>query len=508
MPRTLSRRDVLKASGLAATMAALAACDPRKTSAPTAPPTQAPPGTPVAVAPPASSGEPRAVSLAHALRRLTFGPTPAMRQHAEAIGLEAWLSEQFDPTITENAAVTSRLASFTTLTMSVAERVEAGGLAVQELIGATLARQRFSDRQVYEMLVDFWSNHFSIYAGLRTTRYTKTDDDLHALRPNALGTFRDLLWASAHSPAMLAYLDQATSTREAPNENYARELLELHTVGVEGGYTQRDVEAVARALTGWSLVGPRERRSGNEPGTYIFRPDTHDDGAKQVMELALPAGGGKGDGERLIEYLAAHPSTARFVATKLARRFVADFPPPALIEKLAAAFQDSRGDVPMLMRTLVLSEEFAASAWQKLKRPLEFVISALRVTEAEIAQPRPLVETLRALGQIPFNWPAPNGYPDVAGYWLNTSGLLARWNFALTLAAGKYKGAQLNLKALTREAGSAADVVAVLGERFTGEPLPAAARDILIDFASADSLEKQLPLVAGLILGSPYFQWR
>ncbi len=506
--KALSRRGFLQAGGALSLLTALAACGPHPTSTASAPTAE---GTSSAPAPGRSTDRPAPqAGLPHALRRLTFGPTPDLTAEAQALGLTAWLEAQLAPDRAPGAEVETRLAALTTLSMSPAERaaLEPKGQAAQELVAATLVQLRHSDRQVYEMLVDFWSNHFNIHLAGQPEIFLKTDDDLNVIRPNALATFADLLTASAHSPAMLAYLNQAESTRAAPNENYARELLELHSVGVDGGYTQDDVESLARVLTGWSIVGPRRRSPALDGGRFVFRPEDHDDSVAQVLGLSIPAGAGRQGGEDVLAYLAKQPATARFIASKLARRFVADDPPAALIDTLAAVFSTTGGEVPALMRALVAAPEFAASAWSKLKRPLEFVISALRVTDAATEQPRSIAAVLRGLGQLPFGWEAPNGYPDAAPFWQTTSGVLGRWNFALDLTANRVRGTRVDLAALTRDAGSPEDVVDVLALRFVGEPLSSEARAILVDVAHGRALEQQLPLIAGLILASPYFQRR
>lgn len=507
---SLNRRGFLRTGGVLSVLTALAAYGPRP-EARLAPPTPISPGSGALPATGRSSEvAPASAALPHLLRRLTFGPTSAIREEAERLGPAAWLDSQLAPDLSAGDEVTTRLAALTTLTMTPAERaaLEPKTQSAQELVAATLIQQRYSRRQVSEMLVDFWSTHFSIHLAGQPEIFLKTDDDQLAIRPNAVGRFGDLLRASAHSPAMLTYLNQAESTRVAPNENYARELLELHTVGVDGGYTQGDVEALARVLTGWSIVAPRRRAGVGEPGRFLFRTDDHDDAAAQVMTLAIPAGAGQQGGEDVLSFLAAHPATARFIVTKLARRFVADTPAPSLIDALAAVFTTTAGDTGAVLRALVSSSDFAEAAWQKLKRPLEFVVSALRVTEAQTAQLKPIVAVLRGLGHVPFGWEAPNGFPDVAPYWLTTSGLLGRWNFALDLVAGHVKDTHVDLAALTRDTGSPEDVVDVLALRFIGEPLPTAARAILVDVARGDALERRLPLVAGLILASPFFQRR
>jgi uncharacterized protein (DUF1800 family) len=496
---TISRRDFLKTSSMFAAWAALAACMPLKQTAPELDVTLT--AAPTAVL----DGE---GLLLHTLRRLTFGPTPQMISKARQMGLDAFIEEQLSPAAIPDLETDSMLEHLTTLKMTPAEllQLEKKVQPVQELIGATLLRQWHSERQVYEMMVDFWSNHFSIYIGKNLCRVLKTADDLKTIRPNALGKFSDLLQASAHSPAMLIFLDQAESSGDAPNENYARELMELHTIGVSGGYTQEDVTAVARVLTGWTILGPRKRSA--DLGTFVFNPAMHDFGEKTVLGVAIQ-GTGEEEGIALLNMLASQPSAAQFISKKIARRFVSDNPDSVLVDSLAQIFTQTGGDTREMIRAVIKSDAFKNSAGQKFKRPLEFFISALRLTETTVNRnSRKLQEHLRLLGQVPFTWQPPNGFPDVAAYWSTTSGLLERWNFGLLLANGQIDGLQPDIKSLTKDAGSAQDVVDVLSIRFLGQVLPEDARSILIDFISTGNLDHDIPSAAGLILGSPYFQVR
>ncbi|MCF6278255.1 MAG: DUF1800 domain-containing protein [Anaerolineales bacterium] len=504
MKRQISRRDFFKTAGLVAAGAALAACQPRSTMDGT-------PTPPVPASGQPTPSEPLAdeALLQHTLKRISWGVTPDMLERARAIGLDAYIEEQLLPENLDNGEVERLLADFETLKMTPKERydLEKFGQPIQELITATLLQQWRSPRQLYEVMVDFWSNHFNIYIAKNQCRVLKTDDDLDVIRPYALGKFSDLLSASAHSPAMLIYLDQATSTKRAPNENYARELLELHTVGVDGGYSHEDMTELARVLTGWSVTGPRDRFK--EQGRFVFKDRIHDDGQKQVMGTLVPAGGGEADGQLVLDMLARHPMTARFISTKLARRFVADEPPASLVETLSQVFLESAGDMRAILRTLLASDEFRDSAGQKFKRPLEFFASTIRVTQAEITRTqRGMANYLRLLGQVPFFWSPPDGYPDYADWWTTTSGMLNRWNFAIRLTAGMLPGVVVDLNGLTSDAASSQDVVDVLSIQFLGEKLPDEPRDILIDYASTGSLDDTLPDIAGLILGSPYFQMR
>jgi uncharacterized protein (DUF1800 family) len=313
-------------------------------------------------------------------------------------------------------------------------------------------------------MVDFWFNHFNVFAGKGPTRLYLTEYERDVIRPHVLGKFRDLLGATAHSPAMLFYLDNWQSAapnadamnarpqllrrrgmpqvgnqsnrRRGLNENYARELMELHTLGVDGGYTQKDVQEVARAFTGWTIETPRQG------GSFKFEPRIHDQGEKMVLGHRIKAGGGKKDGERVLDILAAHPSTARFIATKLARKFVADVPPAALVDRAAARFRDTGGDIREVVRTIVTAPEFfAPEAYRaKVKSPYEFVVSATRAANVDAGAALPMVQALRELGMPLYFCQPPTGYPDRADAWVNTGALLNRMNFAVSLTQGRLRG--------------------------------------------------------------------
>ena len=511
---TISRRDFLKASGLMGAWTALAACAPN---------TETPPShahsTPGATSQPFTELTPALVPSAmpildgealvqHTLRRLTFGPTPEMLDKVRSMGLNAFIEEQLSPESIPDPEIDALLQPFRTLNMTVAQRLELNenSRSARELIDATLLRQQHSQRQVFEMMVDFWGNHFNIYIGKFLCKVLKTDDDLKVIRPNALGKFRDLLYASAKSPAMLVYLDQADSLGESPNENYARELMELHTVGVDSGYSHHDVAELARVLTGWTVSRPNNQKIG--PGIYYFNPDIHDYGEKHVLGTMISPTG-ESEGMLILDMLASHNSTAHFISQKLARRFISDFPDPAFVDSLSQVFIETDGDIRQLLRAIVNSEAFKSSAGMKFKKPLDFFISALRVTDTKITEnSRKLYEQLQLLGQLPFSWLMPDGYPDVEEYWATTSGMLDRWNFGFMLVSNVIRGAAVNLPVLTRDAASPEDVVDVLSIRFLGSRMPDDARSILVDLASSNSLDVIIPSVAGLILGSPHFQVR
>ena len=505
---SLTRRQFLKAGGLAAAAAALAACEPLlqfQTTAPTATLSPAPVAT--ATVPPATpTSAPPDPQLARLVRRITFGIAPADLARAQQIGYDAFIDEQLAPDSIQDADVESRLAGLTTLAMSPAQLVQVSSprQPARELVQAAILRAVYSRRQLKELLVDFWTNHFNIYI-VGAQAFLKTVDDRDAIRPHVLGSFHDLLSASAHSPAMLVYLNNAVSTKNLPNENYGRELMELHTLSVNGGYTQTDVHEAARALTGWTVRG---KNATADPGTFYYNATIHDDGPKTILGQAFPAGQGIGDGEKLLDLLAQHPATAHFISLKLARRFVADDPPAALVDRLAGVFTQLSGDLTKVTSALLHSDEFRASLGQKLKRPFEFVASALRATQASAQAGDPTLNMLRLMGQPLFGWQTPDGFPDAAGAWATTNGMLGRWNYSLALASNSFRDSPVNLAGVTGAVSTVDDAITALSLAFLGEPLPGAAAQILHAAAGQADPHTALPGLAALILSSPYFQYR
>lgn len=377
-----------------------------------------------------------------------------------------------------------------------------------ELQASRILRAVYSERQLQEVMVDFWTNHFNVFAGKGADRWLLPSYDRDTIRPNAMAKFSSLLEATAKSPAMLFYLDnfqsvtpnpqrnrgaglrrprllpelvnqqrrrdgnpmQEPSMRQPPiqqqrrgiNENYARELMELHTLGVDGGYTQKDVQEVARCFTGWTIFQPRggaaaanallggdaARRSA---GTFFFNARTHDDGEKIVLGHKIPAGGGMKDGLIVLDILAHHPSTAKFIASKLVRHFVADDPSPALVERVAATFTKTDGDIRETLKAIFFSPEFnSIEAYRgKIKRPFELVMSAIRTLGAETNGGPGTHQWIARMGEPLYGFQTPNGYSDSAESWVNTGGLLERMNFGLALASNRVQGTRVNLSTIT-----------------------------------------------------------
>jgi uncharacterized protein (DUF1800 family) len=322
-------------------------------------------------------------------------------------------------------------------------------VVARDLMESKILRAVYSSRQLDEVLADFWFNHFNVFLDKGADRYLITEYDREAIRPHVLGKFRDLLEATAKSPAMLFYLDNWQSVganvllprgpnaqRRGLNENYGRELLELHTLGVDGGYSQKDVTEVARCFTGWSINQPQRG------GSFLFTPRLHDRGGKTVLGVTIPAGGGIEDGEKVLDIVARHPATAHFISKELARRFVADDPPPALVERMAQTFLKSDGDIRAVLQTMVDAREFwSEGAFRsKMKSPLEMVVSAVRASNGNVDFAAGLVNQVAQLGEPLYRKQEPTGYSNTGNEWMNSAGLMARMNFAMQLASNKVPG--------------------------------------------------------------------
>jgi uncharacterized protein (DUF1800 family) len=327
----------------------------------------------------------------------------------------------------------------------------------RDLAEAKMLRAIYSNRQLEEQLDDFWYNHFNVFADKGADRYLITEYERDAIRPHVLGKFRDLLEATAKSPAMLFYLDnwqsvgpnapqsrgQGNKGKRGLNENYGRELMELHTLGVDGGYTQKDVTEVARCFTGWTINQPQRG------GKFVFNPRLHDNGEKIVLGVTIPAGGGESDGEKVLGILAHSQATARFISKKLAMRFVADDPPATLVNRLSDVFLKTDGDIRQVMAAMIDSKEFwSVGAYRsKVKSPFEMVASSVRAVNGSVDVAFPLVNQVAQLGEPLYRKLEPTGYPNSSAQWANSAGLMARMNFALQLASNKVPGVKVETDA-------------------------------------------------------------
>ncbi|HVN09923.1 MAG TPA: DUF1800 domain-containing protein [Patescibacteria group bacterium] len=531
----------------------------------------------------------------HALNRLAYGPRPGDVERVKQMGLEKWIDEQLHPERIDDHAVQARLEEYPAIRMSTEELLaryprpqqiaKREGLTLQqyqeqqrqarengdmravanrpqeivlELSEAKLTREIYSERQLQEVMADFWFNHFNVYAGKGPERWFLPAYERDVIRPHTMGKFRDLLYATAKSPAMLFYLDNwlsvdpkafaehqgelqarrqrflmlfggdpnmmmrrnqnAANQQKGPqrnglNENYGRELMELHTLGVDGGYTQQDVTQAALALTGWTMTAPRR-----DP-EFRFEERFHGDEGKVVLGKKIHSGGMK-DGEQLLDMLAANPSTAKFISTKLARRFVADNPPPALVERMAATFESSGGDIREVLKTMIYSPEFwsRAAYRSKIKKPSELVVSALRATGADMAEAMPAVRWTAQIGEPLYGCQPPTGYKDTAETWVNSGALLNRMNFSILLATGRMRDTRIDLPALLGP-DDAKDPNSVLNRAvdvFLGGQVSPETRAVLekqlddpqVLQAMLDDPVKDVDagMIAGLVLGSPEFQ--
>jgi uncharacterized protein (DUF1800 family) len=507
--------------------------------------------------------------IIHLLNRIGFGPRPGDVERVKRMGIDKYVDQQLHPDRIDDSGLQAKLAGLDSLGMTVAQvyqkypapqfiarelglRPRQGKAAnpqtpnasqpgaqdsdetkesqreqrqkvlayysqkglkppatlIQELQTQKIIRAVYSERQLQEMMVDFWFNHFNIFWGKGADKWMTTDFEMNAIRPNTLGKFQDLLLATAKSPAMLFYLDNFQSSapnatvrqnrrgvqarrravgrrlddpriqerlrqraqqpgksgdqpgmtpqqqqrpqlpnqlaRRTPgiNENYAREIMELHTLGVDGGYTQKDVQEVARCFTGWTILAPRQN------GSFIFREVMHDDGEKVVLGQKISGGGGIKDGEKVIEILSRHPNTAKFISTKMVRRFVNDNPPRSLVDKVAAVYMKTGGDIRQMMRAILTSQEFFAAENHraKIKSPFELAASSVRALGGQTIGSRPIAQFIGKMGQPLYAYQAPTGYPDRAEQWVNTGALLERLNFGLALSSNRVVGTTVDPK--------------------------------------------------------------
>src|SRR6202000_19053 len=418
---------------------------------------------------------------------------------------------------------------------------------VEELAMAKATRAVYSDRQLQQIMDDFWFNHFNVFAGKNEVKWLMTSYERDVIQPHTLGKFQDLLNATAKSPAMLFYLDnylivdpnaapRAAAERAARrgrfgmpprpqqgkkgtrglNENYGRELMELHTLGVDGGYTQKDVTEVARAFTGWTIEKPKQE------ATFKFDERLHDPDPKIVLGKKIHAGGMK-DGEQVIELLSKNPNTSKFISTKLARRFVSDTPPPALVARMAKEFQSSDGDIRNVMKAMIYSPEFwsRAAYRAKVKTPFELVVSTARALGTDVDTPMPLVQWAGRIGEPLYQCQRPTGYSDKADAWVNTGALPNRLNYSLALASNKVRGSRSDTASLLGVDDTGGNAKAALdgaGPDFTGgQTSPTTVETLQKQIDSPQILQAKLDdpikrvdlgVVAGLVLGAPEFQRR
>lgn len=476
------------------------------------------------IAPPSFASSPDAKVL-HVINRLSFGPRAGEIEAVKSIGIDAYIQSQLTPnSIAEPQALTQQLASLPTLQMSVAEimkeyrqtridkKAQQGNpqamaanaqntpetmklrrRVLEEATQGRLVRAIASPRQLEEVMVDFWYNHFNVFSGKGLDRFLVGNYEQLAIRPYVFGKFRSLLASTSKHPAMLFYLDNWQNTApDSPgargrykglNENYARELMELHTLGVNGGYNQQDIITLARILTGWGFPGNRQGNT-DESGFY-FAANRHDSSDKVFLGQNIK-GGGIEEGEKALDILAKHPATARHISYKLAQYFVADEPPTSLVEQLAKRFQETDGDIKTVLSTLFRSSEFLDSKYYnaKLKTPYQYVVSALRATETQVDNYRSVTGVLQQMGMPLYGRQTPDGYKNTESAWLNPDAILRRISLSTALVSGRFAGKNVPM--------NAQQLSTTLGNNFSAKTLQVIA-------------SQPEEMKAALMLGSPEF---
>src|SRR5712692_930132 len=509
-------------------------------------------------------------SALHALNRLAYGPRPGEVEAVAAGGVMKWIDHQLSPDQLDDRLVAERATTFRVLrydpgdlarlyaaaTKERRERQQGGkeqqmgGRLAGEVEQLAVVRAALSGRQLYEVMVDFWANHFNVFFGKGADRVLAPSYIEETLRPRAFGKVADVLIAAARSPAMLFYLDnwesvapgstppaltrarlrarpwfgrgryvpefsrepaQADSQRQRAlermpkgiNENYARELLELHTLGVDGGYTQQDVIEVARIFTGWSIKRPQQG------GGFEFHDWAHDYGEKTVLGVRFPAGHGMDEGVRLLKLLASLPATMHHVSRKLCQRFVNDEPPDGCVDDAVAAWKRSSGDMREVVRAIVRGPDFWApeNIRAKVKTPLEFVVSAVRAVGGDPDTTPRLAQVVARLGQPLYRHVAPDGYPEREEAWVNSGALLDRMNVAIALAAGRLPGVTVALDAVAPATADAEQLIAALNDGILGGTMSGNTRRVIREqLADAPDPVAARALAVGLTLGGPEFQ--
>ena len=444
----------------------------------------------------------------HLLSRAAYGPWVGDLERVRKQGTEAWIEEQLEPKKIDDNVCEIRARRFETIHIVPGACYDFKKESLRsDIVRHTLLRAIYSKRQLLEVMVGFWTDHLNISLDKGDCVYFKASDDRLVIRDHALGNFKDLIKTSARSPAMLVYLDGKENRKSGkdgvPNENYARELLELHTLGVHGGYSQKDVYEVARCLTGWRL-----HEDGGERGKVYFDASQHDDGEKIVLGQTIKAGAGEKDLDHVVDIVCAHPSTAQYIAGKLAAKFI-NAPDKDIVDKASAAFTKSKGDIKSVVRVILNSDQFKEDRASKLKRPFHFMVSAMRSLAADTHAHLDLIEYLQRMGQAPFQYPTPDGYPEDPVFWTGT--LLWRWKFGIAATAGQIESVKVELDELLASMGikkKGEKELQTLFAHFVGR-LPGAD-----EFAALNKFMQENPPselkhraeLAALILASPAFQ--
>jgi uncharacterized protein (DUF1800 family) len=443
-----------------------------------------------------------ATPVSRLVRRVTMGATAADMAKATQMGWQGYLNYQLNYSRINDDACEGTVAARYPLMSQTSDQL--GQLTDQspvynQLRESTIYRSAFSQRQLYQRMVEFWTDHFN--QDLDKVGYLYVADLRDVIRKHALGRFPDMLKASAHSASMMAYLDQNASRNTAPNQNYARELLELHTVGVDNGYTQTDVAELSRVLTGWTIQGR---------GNFIFNANIHDRTAKTVMGVNIPAApstqgaAGIQEGETILEMLVNHPNTAKFISWKMLKWLLDPDPTQAQVDTVAAVYRATGGDIKSMIR-VILNETWVAAAPMKLKRPYHYLVSALRAASPNVTSLTSMINQLNNLGHQLFAWDTPDGYPDRIEYWAGN--IVPRWSFASTFA-NLNSATTIQLDTAPYRAGSTAAAIDMIDQNFFGGEMPSVTRSALLAYAGTATLtDARTRELISLSISSNAFQW-
>jgi uncharacterized protein (DUF1800 family) len=438
--------------------------------------------------------------LSRLVRRVTMGMTSADLKLATAMGWDGYLNHQLNYQRIDDSVVETAIAAKYPLMAQPSSALSASGTNVNDVFNqlreSTIYRAAFSQRQLFQRMVEFWSDHFN--QDIDKVQTLLVADQRDVIRKYAMSTFPQLLKASAHSASMMVYLDQNVSSARAPNQNYAREIMELHTLGVDGGYTQDDVAELSRILTGWTV---------DRGGNFVFQPTLHDTGDKVFLGTTIKGQSGTAgqqEGEQVLDILVNHPSTARFIATKLLRWMVTPTPSDEQVGAIAAVYRATGGDIKAMLRAM-LNDTWIPQAPMKLKRPFHLTVSAIRSVNPTVFSFSPIVNQLNTLGHLIFSWDTPDGFPDKLEYWAGN--ILPRWQFG-TAISNLNSTSTLAVDVSAYTAGSPANAVDLINQSFFAGEMPSATQTGLLNYAgtSALSASKARELIA-LAVSANGFQW-
>ena len=437
--------------------------------------------------------------LSRLVRRATQGMTASDVKLAEQMGWQGYLNYQLNHTrINDDALEAAMATKYPLMSQTSAQLVGTDSGPIQtQLRESTIYRAAFSQRQLFERMVEFWTDHFN--QDYNKVGYLLVADQRDVIRKYALDTFPNLLKASAHSASMMLYLDQNASRKSAPNQNYAREIMELHTLGVDGGYTQNDVAELSRVLTGWTFDG--------KTGAFVFNAAQHDTGNKTVLGVSITGrtgADGISEGEQMLDVLVHHPSTARFIATKMLKWLLTPTPSDAQVSSIASVYRATGGDIKMMIRA-ILNDSWVPQSPMKLKRPFHFLVSALRSTSPSVTSLTSTYNQLSNLGHPIFAWDTPDGFPDKMEYWAGN--LVPRWSYANALA-NTNSATTLVVDTTPYKAGSPANALDLIDQNFFGGEMPATTKTALNGYITAGTFnDSRIREAIGLAISANAFQW-